>query len=71
MSETMRTILIALGVALLVVVLVPGLLMTGMMASMMGGGMMDGWGAWVTGSLILLVLVAGVAFVVIGVSKRR
>lgn len=75
MSETTRTVLIALGVALLVVILVPGLLMTGMMASMMGGGMMGdgmmgGWGAWVTGVLVLLVVVAGVAFIAIGVGGR-
>jgi uncharacterized membrane protein len=71
MSETMRMILIALGIALLVVVLVPALFMTGMMASVMGGGMMEGGGAWITGVLVLLVLVAGVALVAIGVGGRR
>lgn len=71
MSETTRMVLIALGVALLVVVLVPGLLMTGMMASMMGGGMMEGWGAWVTGALVLLVVAAGVALVAIALRGRR
>lgn len=71
MSETMRTVLIAIGVAILVVVLVPGLLMAGMMASMLGGGMMEGWGAWVTGVLVLLVLVAGAALVAIGLRGRR
>ncbi|HEV2106890.1 MAG TPA: hypothetical protein VGR16_01360 [Thermomicrobiales bacterium] len=71
MSETTRMVLIALGVALLVVVLVPGLLMTGMIASMMGGGMMEGWGAGVTGALVLLVVAAGVALVAIALRGRR
>lgn len=71
MNDTTRTILIALGVALLVVVLVPLLFMTGMMASMMGGGMTDGRGAWVMGLLVLLVVVAGVALVAVGLGRRK
>ena len=71
MNDTTRTILIALGIALLVVVLVPVLFMSGMMASMMGGmsGMMGG-ASWVMPSLVLLVLVAGVALLVTGLRRQ-
>ena len=67
MSDTTRTLLIALGVALLVVVLVPLLFMSGMMApgmtgGMMGGGMMGG-GAWI---VLVVVLVAGVVLLALG-----
>lgn len=65
MNDTTRTILIALGVALLVVVLVPLLFMTGMMASMTSGGMMIGRGVGVIGILVLLAVVA------IGANRRR
>lgn len=71
MNDTTRTILIALGVALLVVVLVPLLFMTGMMASMTSGGMMSGRGVGVIGILVLLAVVAGVALVAIGANRRR
>jgi uncharacterized membrane protein YozB (DUF420 family) len=71
MNDTTRTILIALGIALLVVVLVPVLFMSGMMASMMGGmsGMMGG-ASWIMPSLVLLVLVAGVALLVTGLRRQ-
>jgi hypothetical protein len=71
MNDTTRTILIALGIALLVVVLLPFLFMSGMMASMMGGmtGMMGG-ASWVMPSLVLLVLVAGVALLVTGLRRQ-
>jgi uncharacterized membrane protein YozB (DUF420 family) len=71
MNDTTRTILIALGIALLVVVLVPVLFMSGMMASMMGGmsGMMGG-ASWIMPSLVVLVLVAGVALLVTGLRRQ-
>ncbi len=68
MSDNARTILIALGVALIVVILVPALFMGGMMAAMMSGDMM-GSGAWVVLGLVLLILVAGGAVLV--ASLRR
>ena len=68
MSDNARTILIALGVALIVVILVPALFMGGMMAAMMSGDMM-GSGAWVVLGLVLLILVAG--GVVLVASLRR
>lgn len=73
MSETTRTVLIAIGVALLVIILVPVLAMMGMMGTMGGGGMngmMGGRGLWVMGPLVLLILVAGIALVVIGTRRR-
>ena len=71
MNDTTRTILIALGIALLVVVLIPFLFMGGMMASMMGGmtGMMGG-ASWVMPSLVLLVLVAGAVLLVTGLRRQ-
>ncbi len=71
MHNTTRTILVALGVALLVVVLVPLVLMTGMMSAMPGGtsGMMNG--GWMLGSFVLVILVVGVALLAIGVGRRR
>ena len=71
MTDTTRTILIALGVALLVVVVVPLLFMAGMMEGMMGdgAGMMDGWSGWVMGGLVVLVLLGGIALVAIGMRR--
>ncbi len=76
MMNTTRTILIALGIALLIVVLGPLLfmLMMGMMGTMDGmmgdgDGMMGGWGAWVMGGLVLLVLLGGIALVAIGLRR--
>jgi hypothetical protein len=69
MSDTARTILIALGVALVVVILVPTLFMGGMMGTMMGSGIMGGMGAmggaaWVMLGLVLVILLAGVGLLV-------
>ncbi len=66
MNETTRTVLIALGVTLLVIVFVPLLFMAGMM-----GGMMNGGAGWIMGSLVVLVLVAGTVAIVIGIGQRR
>jgi preprotein translocase subunit SecF len=68
MNDTTRMILIALGVTLLVVVLVPLLFMGGMMSGMMGT-MMGGM-SWVMVALVLLVLLAGVVLLVAGVRHR-
>jgi hypothetical protein len=70
MSDTARVVLIALGVALVVVILVPALFMGvmmggGMMGYMMNGGMMGGF-AWLVLGLVLVILVAGVALLVAG-----
>jgi len=53
MSDTTRSMLVALGVALVVVILVPTLFMGGMMGTMMNGGVM-GSGAWVMLGLVLV-----------------
>ena len=73
MNDATRTVLIAFGVALLVIILVPLLFMMGMMGAMTGGmgGMMDGGGVWLMGALVLLILVAGIVFVAIGMGRRR
>ena len=77
-NDTMRMILIALGVALLVAILVPALFMLAMMTAMMGGGMMGSFvtggmmsagPAWVMLALVLLVLIAGGALVAAGVRR--
>jgi len=74
MSDTTRIVLIAAGIALLVVVLLPILFMSGMMGGMMGGGMMGGQccgGApWLMIGLVLLVLVAGGLLLVLGLRRR-
>ena len=69
MTDTTRTVLIALGIALLVVVLLPLLFMGGMMSGMMDG-MMGGAGLWVMPILVLLVLGAGVALLTMGLRKQ-
>ena len=71
MNDTTRTVLIALGVALLAIILVPLLFMMGMMGAMTGGmgGMMNG-DVWIMGGLVLLILVAGIAFIAIGMGRR-
>jgi hypothetical protein len=73
MSDTARVVLIALGVALVVVILVPALFMGvmmggGMMGYMMNGGMMGGF-AWLVLGLVLVILVAGVALLVAGLRR--
>jgi hypothetical protein len=69
MSDNTRTMLIALGVALVVVILAPALFMSGMMGTMMNRGVM-GSGAWVMLALVLAVLVAGGALLVTGLRRR-
>lgn len=73
MNDTTRTILIAAGVTLVVVVLVPFLVMVGMMGSMVGstGRMMGGWFPWLVASLVLLVLLLGVMLIVIGLNRHQ
>lgn len=73
MNDTTRTILIAAGVALLVIVLVPLLFMAGMMGAMTSGmgGMMNGGGGWIMGGGMLLVLVLGILLVVLGLRRPR
>lgn len=65
-SGTVRIVLIALGVVLLVASL-PLLFMSGMMGMMMGS---TGGGTWFMGVLSLLVLAAGVAALVAGIRHR-
>lgn len=65
-SDTLRIVLIALGVVLLVASL-PLLFMSGMMGMMMGGA---GGGTGFMGVLALLVLVGGVVALVSGVRLR-
>jgi len=73
MNDTTRTVLIAAGVALLVIVLIPLLFMTGMMGAMTSGmgGMMNGGGGWIMGGGMLLVLALGVLLVVLGIRRPR
>ena len=66
MNDATRTILIALGVALILLVLVPLLIMMGLML----GGMMDGGNLWVMGGLVLLVGIVGSVLIVAGVGLR-
>ena len=66
MNDATRTILIALGVALILLVLVPLLFRMGMMM----GGMVDGGNLWAIGGLVLLVLVVGSVLIVMGVGRR-
>jgi len=69
MSDTTRIVLIATGVVLLVVILTPLLVMSGMMASMMDGGVM-GSGVWLMTAFLVLVLLAGAVLLAVGVSRR-
>jgi hypothetical protein len=71
MSDTTRVVLIALGVALIVVVLLPFVFMGGMMGAMMGGGMMGGGAPWMMLSLPLLALLTGAVLLVLGLRRRR
>jgi hypothetical protein len=71
MNDSTRTVLIALGVALLVAVLLPLLFMGGMMGAMMGGGQCCGGVApWLIGGLVLLILVAGGALLALGLRRQ-
>jgi hypothetical protein len=73
MNDTTRTVLIALGVALLAVLLVPLLFMAGMMGAMTGGmgRMMNGDGFWIIGGLVTLILVMGIALIAITARRRQ
>lgn len=73
MNDTTRTVLIALGIGLLVIVLVPLLFMAGMMGAMAGGvgGMMNGGGTMILGGAVLLILIAAIILIAIGVGRRR
>ena len=66
MNDATRTVLIALGGALILLVLVPLLVMMGMMM----GGRMDGGNLWIMSVLVLLVLVVGSVLIVAGVGRR-
>jgi hypothetical protein len=68
-SDTTRIILIALGVSILVVVLLPTLFMSGMMAAMMGGTVPGGMG-WLAGIWVIVLVLLGVGLVVAGVRTR-
>jgi hypothetical protein len=69
MNDTTRTILIVLGVALLVIVLLPLLYMGGMMGGMMRG-QCCGNALWLTIGLGLLVLVAGGVFLIVRLRRQ-
>jgi hypothetical protein len=64
-SDTARVILIAVGVAILVVVLLPTLFMGGMMSATMGGTMPGGMG-WLAGIWAILLSLVGLALIVVG-----
>jgi hypothetical protein len=69
-SDTGRIILIAFGVAILVLVLLPTLFMGGMMAAMMSGMMGGGMGSTmglVMGGGILVLVLLGIGLIVAGV----
>lgn len=69
MHDTTRAVLIALGVALIAVVLLPVLFMGGMMGGwMIGGGTMVG-AAWILYGLPVLVVVAGAVLLVFGLRR--
>ncbi len=65
-SDTARVVLIALGVSILVVVLIPTLFMGGMMAALMGGTMPGGMG-WLAGLWAIVLVLLGVGLIVAGV----
>lgn len=61
-----RAVLIALGIALLAVIMLPLLLMGVTMGGMMGGGgMMRGWGP-----LAVVILVVGAGLLATGLARR-
>jgi hypothetical protein len=68
-SDATRTVLIALGLALLVAVLLPAVFMGSMMASMTSGGTMGGGGPWVMLALAMLVVAAGVVLLAAGLRR--
>ena len=64
-SDIARVILIALGVSILVVVLLPTLFMSGMMSAMMGGTMPGGMG-WLARIWAILLALLGLGLIVVG-----
>ena len=72
MSDGGRMVLIALGVAVLVVVLIPLLFMGGMMGmmGMMGGGQCCGGMAWAGVSIGLLVALGAIGLIVFALRRR-
>jgi hypothetical protein len=64
-SDTARVLLIALGVSILLLVLLPTLFMGGMMSAMMGGTMPGGMG-WLAGIWAILLALVGLALIVVG-----
>lgn len=71
MTDTTRVVLLALGIALLVVVLLPLLVMTGMMGAMAGGGMIGRWGPSLVVGLVLLILAVGAVLLAANLRGRR
>ena len=69
MSDARRMVLIALGVALLVVILVPAIFMSSMMSAMLGGGMMGVGSAWVVPGLVVFASLAGGTLLFIGLRR--
>ena len=69
MSDTTRIVLIALGVTVLALVLLPLLFMGTMMGGMMGGQCCGGT-PWLATGLTLAVLGAGGALLVLGLRRR-
>ncbi len=68
MGDGGRMILIAFGVALLVVVLGPLLLMGGMMG-MMGGGQCCGGMAWAGAAFGLLIALGAIGLIIVGLRR--
>ncbi|MHB8577709.1 MAG: hypothetical protein ACYDCQ_20545 [Dehalococcoidia bacterium] len=69
MNDTTQVLLIAIGVAILVVVLLPFLFIGSMMSSM--GSMMGGGAVWLLPLfLVLIVLIAGAALLAVGLRRR-
>lgn len=76
MPETRRIVLIAAGISLLVVVLVPILVCAAMMSGMSGMEMsnddmaaMSGM-AWRAGGVLVLALITGVVLLTLGIRQR-
>jgi len=69
-SEHARIVLIALGVALLVVIVLPLLFMGAMMGGMMSTMMSGGGVAWGMGLLAVLVLIVGMSLIASGLAYR-
>jgi hypothetical protein len=64
MSDTTRILMLVIALVLVVAFVAPLLFMSGMMASMMGGGV------WLTATLLVFVLVAAGAVLAVGLQRR-